>query len=267
VRSNLKNKYCITSENLIQYAINTSNKKRGDFQIGKFGIIVFSNYLLEYFKDKLNLNTNDWLAPFHPYSSGQIHNGIYEDFSISIIMPSMGASPIASIAEDMINCGAKSLFLVCGAWGIANNVKLLDFLVPTHAIGPDGTSIYYGRDLNEETIINKLVADKIINETKKRTKNYHVGKNYSIEAFYKIKIEKVKELQKKNVISMENGELNTLTTICNQRNVRFGAIFYNYFNPLKPWKVPWFEEEYKKCVELEGKIILAVIKSLAEEIE
>ena len=96
-----------------------------------------------------------------------------------------------------------------------------------------------------------------------RTRAYHTGKNYSIEAFYKINIEQVKNLLNNGFVSMENGELNTLAAISKVKKVRFGAIFYSYYNPLEGWIVPWFQEDYKKCVELEGEITLATIKRIA----
>ncbi len=32
---------------------------------------------------------------------------------------------------------------------------------------------------------------------------------------------------------MENGKLNVLATKCNKNNIKFGAIFYSYYNPLE----------------------------------
>lgn len=61
---------------------------------------------------------------------------------------------------------------------------------------------------------------------------------------------------------MENGELNTITTVCKEKEIACGAIFYNYFNPLEVWSIPWLEGDYKKCVELEGEITLASIRNL-----
>ncbi|MFW9785935.1 MAG: hypothetical protein ACFFFB_26860 [Candidatus Heimdallarchaeota archaeon] len=261
----LSKKYSIDSEYVIKKALKYSNNAKEEFACNQYTILLFSNYLLDYLKKKINMESKEWLAPYHPYASHHLYKGIYKGIPISVIMPPMGASPIASVAEDLITCGSKVLLLVCGAWGIAQNVKLLDFLIPTHAIGPDGTSLHYGRSPNEKTMINKEIVAIFSEETSKRTENYHIGKNYSMEAFYRIKLKKVIDLQNKGFISMENGELNTLATICSQKQVKFGAIFYSYYNLLENWMVPWFQEDYKKCVELEGKITLATIKRLANE--
>lgn len=254
--------YCLTSKDVVQAAMKASNKIMKDFEVDQNVMIIFSGGLLNYLKEKVNLKESDWLLPFHPYGGGKLHRGKYEDIPLSVILPSMGASPMASIAEDLIFCGAKTILLVCGSWGIGEKVRLLDYIIPTHGLGPDGTSLHYGRKLNEEVELNKEIIDIFTKETKQRADNYHLGKNYSKEAFYRINKQEIIELQKKGCISMENGELNVLATLCNKNNVKFGAIFYSYYNPLEGWDISWRDDRYKECVNLEGDISLATIDRL-----
>ncbi len=261
--SKLNKKYCISSEDVLKSALSITKKTKKDYQVGDYVILLFSKLLLDYLFKQTNMQSKDWLTPYHPYASNQIYNGIYDGITISAIMPPMGASPIASVAEDLITCGAKTLLLVCGAWGIAKRSNILDFIIPTHAVGPDGTSMYYGRIEGEETPVNEKIVKIFEHETCKRTDRYHKGKNFSIEAFYKINLAQVKKLQTKGFVSIENGELNTLITVCKEKEIGCGAIFYNYFNPLEKWSIPWLQDEYKKAVELEGEITLASIKKLA----
>ena len=258
----MEENYCLTSKNVVEAAMKAANKNMEDFKVDPYVIIAFSGSLLEYLKEKANLEQLDWLAPFHPYGSARIHRGKYEDIPLSVILPSMGASPMASIAEDLIFCGAKTILLVCGSWGIGEKVRLLDYIIPTHGLGPDGTSLHYGRKLNEEVELNKEIIDIFTKETKQRADNYHLGKNYSKEAFYRINKQEIIELQKKGCISMENGELNVLATLCNKNNVKFGAIFYSYYNPLEGWDISWRDDRYKECVNLEGDIALTTITKL-----
>ncbi len=258
----MEKEYCLTSKDVVQAAMTDSNKTKKDFEVDQNVMIIFSGGLLNYLKEKINLKESDWLLPFHPYGGGKLHRGTYEGIPISIILPSMGASIMASIAEDLIYCGAKTILLVCGSWGIGEKVRLLDYIIPTHSYGPDGTSIHYGRRLNEEVEINKEVIDIFKKETKKRTENCHIGKNYSKEAFYQINKQEIFKLQKEGCISMENGELNVLATICNNNTIKFGAIFYSYHNPLEGWSISWKEDRYKECVNLEGDIALATVMKL-----
>ncbi|MFX0034551.1 MAG: hypothetical protein ACFE9I_02785 [Candidatus Hermodarchaeota archaeon] len=259
----MKDELCCTSKDVIQAAIESSNKDEKDFNVDSNVMIIFSRFLLNFLKDKVKIEQVEWLMPFHPYiAPDYIYRGKFKEIPITVLIPPMGASPIASIAEDLIFCGAKTIFLVCGSWGMGENVKLLDYLIPTHGLGIDGTSIHYGRKQDEEIELDKQVINIFIEETKKRTVDYHIGKNYCKEAFYQIKRQEIYELQKKGCISMENGELNVLGTICKQNNVNFGAFFYSYYNPLNRWKIPWREEEYKECVSLEGEIALAALSRL-----
>jgi hypothetical protein len=69
-------------------------------------------------------------------------------------------------------------------------------------------------------------------------------------------------LQQLNFVSIENGELNVIASICRLRKINFGAIFYSYFNPLIGWKVPWINNAYSTCVELQTEIALAVIEEI-----
>ena len=122
----MSNKNCLNSEDIVKNAIKVSNKNKSDFKINDYAILLFSKSLLDYLIKEAKMESKEWLAPYHPYASNQIFNGNFDGISISAIMPPMGASPIASVAEDLITCGAKVLLLVCGAWGIAKSVKLLD---------------------------------------------------------------------------------------------------------------------------------------------
>jgi uridine phosphorylase len=258
----MEHSFCLSSKDVVQAAINDSNKNLLDFRVDENVFIIFSGGLLNYFKNNFNLIESEWLLPFHPYGGGRLSRGKYENIPLTIIMPSMGASIMASVTEDLIYCGAKTILLVCGCWGIGEKVKLLDYIIPTHGLGPDGTSIHYGRNLEEEIELNKEIIKIIKEETEKRVDNYHIGKNYCKEAFYQITKKEIIELQKRGCISMENGEINVLTTICRKNNINFGTIFYNYYNPLEGWKISWRDDQYKECVNLEGKIALSVIKRL-----
>ncbi|MFX0059269.1 MAG: hypothetical protein ACFE85_11120 [Candidatus Hodarchaeota archaeon] len=258
----MNNTFCIKSQDVLKTALKLSNKKKEDFQVAPFIIIYFSNFLIKYLEKELKLKKDEWLLPYHPYASGFVFNGNYEGIPISVIQPPMGASPLSCVIEDLIYCGAKVLLLVCGSWGIGKKVELLDYIIPTHTSGPDGTSVYYSREIDEEIEIDHEIFNIIQRETKKRTSKIHFGKNYSIEAFYQLNKTQILKLQQLDFISIENGELNVITSICRLRGTRFGAIFYSYFNPLVGWNVPWFNDDYRMCVELQGEIALATIKEI-----
>lgn len=173
----MKENLCCTSRDVIQAAIRSSDKNMKDFNIDPSVMIIFSGFLLSYLKEKTKLEQFEWLIPFHPYAAPEhIYRGKFKETPITILISPMGASPIASIAEDLIFCGAKTILLVCGSWGIGEKVNLLDYLIPTHALGKDGTSIHYGRKQDEEIELNQEVIDTFIEETKKKLKITTLGK-------------------------------------------------------------------------------------------
>lgn len=73
-------KFCLSSEDVIQVAVKASKKRREDFNVDPYVIIFFSNFLLEYLKEKANIKQIEWLVPFHPYGSGQIFRGIIKEY-------------------------------------------------------------------------------------------------------------------------------------------------------------------------------------------
>ncbi len=256
----MKNGFCLSTLDIIDAAIKFAGKKKEDFEIDPIIILFFSKSLIDYLKENAKVNEIEWLTPFHPYGGGNVFKINYKGMKFTAISPPMGASPIASVIEDVISLNAKLILLVCGSWGIGKNVKLLDYLIPTHAIGPDGTSIHYGKNPEEEIEVDKSVYEILSEETKKMTKKCHIGKNFSKEAFYRITRREIQELQGKGCVSMENGELNVLATIARMKGVKFGAIFYSYYNPLNGWKIPWIDPKYKQCVYREIEIVLNALE-------
>lgn len=265
----MKKQYLLTSSEVIEAATKLSKKRLEDFTVDSYVILYFSDYLMNYLAKKISMKKFPWLEEFHPYSSGEVYRGKFQEIPITAVKPTMGASPLSSTLEDLITCGARTILLVCGAWGIGRTVKLLDFLIPTHTTGFDGTSFHYGKRKEKEAKLLDDVMRVFEQETKKRTVNYHLGKNFAKEALYRLEREEIVKLQGKGFISIENGELNVLATICSQKSVKFGAIFYSYYNPLERWTAPWVTEEnhYKEVVDLEGEITLATIGRIEKELE
>jgi uridine phosphorylase len=261
----MDNKYCITSEDVVKKAIQKSGKSFDDFKVNPNIIIFFSSLLLDILKKRKGFQENEWLVPYHPYATSKIYNMEYRGISITAISPPMGASPLASVCEDLIFCGAQNILLVCGSWGIGKNVKLLDFIIPTHSLGLDGTSKYYDNKFLQSIKINDKVVNILSEIAREITSKVHLGKNFSFEAFYRIQKEKINQLRKKGVISIENGELNVLSKICKEKGLKFGCIFYSYINLLEGWNVPWLESvKYRETVAIESNIALKTLLKLSK---
>lgn len=263
--SNDEEGLCITSKKVLEEAIRISGKSVEHFKINPNVLIVFSKTILEFLKENGNFTLNDWLAPYHPYAGSQIMMGTYNELELSVIIPPMGPSPISSTIEDLIQCGATKILLVCGAWALDKNISLLDYMIPTHTSGMEGITIHYGRKESQQIEIDQQIVEILIEEAKKNSDNkIHVGKNFSNEAFYRINPALIEKLNRKGFISMENGELNVLSIICQKKSIPSAAIFYNYINLKHGWKVPWLSDEYKECVIKELKIALSALERINE---
>ena len=114
VFSTMKNNLCSASKDVVNEAIRSSNKNKKDFDVDPYVMIIFSRFLLNFLKEKAKMEQNEWLLPFHPYALPEhIYRGKYQEIQLIILIPPMGASPMASIAEDLIYCGAETILLIC----------------------------------------------------------------------------------------------------------------------------------------------------------
>jgi uridine phosphorylase len=255
--------YSITPEFVVLRAMEKANKSIDDFKVEKYAIVFFSTYFLEYLRKNFQVNEDPWLSPYHPYASSMLYRIQFKNVKACAICPPMGASSMACVVEDLIYNGATLILLACGAWGIKEDINLLDFMIPTHTLGYDGTSVDYSRSDGQEIPVSKKTFDVIKENVLKEAVQCHIGKNCSKEAFYKINKDFIFKAQKMGCISMENGELNIIATIANNKNVQCGALLYNYFNPLQGWKIPWLNKRYREVVFRQCKIALSVIESIA----
>ena len=82
-----------------------SNKNMKDFEVSPNILIIFSGFLLNHLREQANLEMVEWLMPFHPYAAPeQIYRGKFQDISITVLIPPMGASPISLPPVRMNPC-------------------------------------------------------------------------------------------------------------------------------------------------------------------
>ncbi len=88
----------------------------------------------------------DWkVAKYSPYSPVQrAWRGTYNSHNVAVLAPPMGASPLASVCEELIHFGGKVIFLLCACWSLGDTyLKKGQILLPDFAAGFDGTSRHY----------------------------------------------------------------------------------------------------------------------------
>jgi uridine phosphorylase len=228
-----------------------------DLELSGIAVLTFSRGIVERLEAVCGLTDADWIGPHvHPYSAPQVtKRGRHEGLDVTVLVPTMGASPLACTVEDLIAGGIKGVFLVCAAWSLGAPVEFGDVLVPSFAVGPDGTSIHYG---NPEGHVDAdpLVVAALADSARERGAPVHVGGNASCEALYRITPEMVQSFRRRGCLSMENGEAATLFAVCRSFGVPSGAVFQPYIDLTAGWDPSRLDGGYQETCRLQADVVL-----------
>lgn len=89
-------------------------------------VLTFSKSIVDRMGELSGLVEATWLGPHHhPYGTVEIvKQGEYDGVNVTLLVPPMGASPLACIVEDLASCGVRGVFLVCATWSLGPPVQL-----------------------------------------------------------------------------------------------------------------------------------------------
>jgi uridine phosphorylase len=230
-----------SSKKAIEMTAKMLKKDSSDLILDKIAFLVFPQSTLERLLELTGATKVDWiLKGCHPYSAPEkVYRGTYKGIGITIVEPQMGSSSFAVQVEDLITCGVKAIFLLCGAWALGST-RIGDIVIPTVCVGPDGTSPYYypkdshAPEFYVDPDVFRALADGL---EKVRFLDYAVGKNASCEAFYRITKLLKADFENQGCVTMENGEANTLLAIAQSKRILAGILFYTYLSLNEPFEV------------------------------
>ena len=237
-----------------------------DLGLNGIAVLTFNRGVVERLEELAGLNDARWPGPhIHPYAAPHaVKKGAYEGLDVIVLVPPMGASPLACTSEDLIACGIRAIFLACAAWSLGPPVAFGEIVVPSFAVGPDGTSIHYG---NPEGHIeaDPAVVAALAGSARKRGAAVRVGGNASCEALYRITSEMVETFRQQGCFSMENGEAATLFSICRSLGVPGGAVFQPYIDLTEGWDPRRLDERYQETCRLQADVVLDAALQLRDE--
>jgi len=238
-------------------AAREAGMKDEELQLSGSAVLTFNRGIIQRLDELCGLTDAEWLGSHvHPYSAPQMtKRGSYDGLDIIALIPPMGASPLACMVEDLVACGIRAVFLVCSAWSLGAPVKFGDILVPSFAVGLDGTSIHYG---NWEGCVKAepRVVAALADSARGRGRTVHVAGNASCEALYRVTSEMVERFRQGGCMSMENGEAATLFAACRSFGVPAGAIFQPYIDLTEGWNPSRLDDMYQETCRLQADIVL-----------
>jgi uridine phosphorylase len=243
----------------------------GDAELKMTGmaVLTFSKAVVHRLEELCQLRDAEWLSPaHHPYAAPHVvKRGRFQGMDICVLVPPMGASPLACILEDLVACGVDIVFLVCASWSLGPPVQLGDLIVPNFSAGPDGTSIHYGNDQGKVDAQSRVV-DALVEGCKALSARYHTGGNGTCEAFYRIKPQMAERFRKNNCLCMDNGEANTLIAVAQTLGVWGGVLFQPYIELAAGWNPNFLRtEEYQNTCRIQAEVVLHAGTQLMESPE
>jgi uridine phosphorylase len=249
--------YLITAEQTLSVARQVGLREADLTRTG-IAIVTFSKPVVERLEDLCGLEDTTWISqPHHPYAAARVvKRGRFQGLEVTTIIPPMGASPLACIAEDLIACGVEAIFLVCAAWSLGPPVAFGDLIVPAFSLGPDGTSIHYG---NQSGVVHahQDVVLALEQSCRARGARLHVGGNATCEALYRITPQTVHDARCHGCLCIDNGEASTLFALARTFGVPCGVLFQPYIDLTQGWNPGALREpHYRATCGLQAEVAL-----------
>jgi uridine phosphorylase len=221
-------------------------------------VLTFSKAVVDRLEELCALEDAEWIsASHHPYAAAHIvKRGEFDGLDVTVLVPPMGASPLACIVEDLAACGAQAVFLVCAAWSLGPPVRFGDLIVPAFSVGCDGTSIHYG-NTSGHVSADPAVVEALAVACRERGATAHVGGNATCEALYRIRPEMAEEFRRRGCLCMENGEASTLFAMAHTLNILTGVLFQPYIELAQGWDPALLRDQrYRDACRLQAEVVL-----------
>jgi len=255
----------ITSEQVIATA-REAGLEEENLQLSGIAVLTFNKGIIDRMEELCDLKDAEWLGPrYHPYAAPEVvKKGSYQGLDVTVLVPVMGASPLACAIEDLVVCGAKGIFLACASWSLGEPVQFGDVIIPSYAVGPDGTSVHYGNTAKRAEG-DQVVVEALANAARERGATVHVGGNATCEAFYRISSQMVEDFRKEGCVCMENGEASSLFSVCKTLGVPGGAIFQPYIDLTEGVNPARLGETYRITCGVQAEVVLDAAVRLREQ--
>lgn len=246
-----------------QAAAKKAGLAEGELTLGGIAVLTFSRGIVERLGELCALEDADWLGSHvHPYSGPHVvKRGNREGLDVIVLVPPMGASPLACTIEDLAAGGIRAVFLACAAWSLGPPVTFGDLLVPSFAVGPDGTSIHYG-NTEQRVEADEDVVQALADAVRRHGAAVHVGGNGCCEALYRISGEMAAGFREQGCFSLENGEAAVLFSACRTLGITGGALFHPYIDLTEGWNPARFDETYQETCTLQADVVVDAAEAL-----
>jgi len=181
----------------------------------------------------------------------------YENSSMGLIGPFIGAPYAVILMESVIAWGISKIIFLGWCGSIAENIRVGDVVIPDSALIDDGTSHNYIPPQSQESLPCASLQKNIKSVFKENNIRFHEGPVWSTDAIYRETKEKVACFQNKSALAVEM-EASALFSVGSFRNIDVGCIMIvsDELSSLK-WKPgfknPAFKNRRQQICELISK--------------
>jgi uridine phosphorylase len=158
----------------------------------------------------------------HKIFLAELSIGLYDDASIALVGPTLGAPQTVLILEKLIALGVRNIVAVGWCGSLQPHVQIGDLVLPTGAVSEEGTSKHYPISEQHPGPSVQLLSS-LRSEIGKVPLNPHEGPVWSTDAPYRETVGKVLDYQKQGVLAVEM-ESSALFTVAHFRGIRLAMV-------------------------------------------
>jgi uridine phosphorylase len=252
---NLSDDCVFSPSDFIKYLANRSKISLNKIRVPSQVIITYQRSVYEYAKRLVNGNPVDWWIydEIRPLCIGK-----YRGSEIAVDNIWVGAPAAIMTLEELIACGAKTIFEIGICGGLQSAIQSGEIIVVTEAIRDEGTSLHY---LPPEDLVKSsehLRSNLIKNLTLKNIK-HHVGSIWSTDGVYREICEKLRKFRDAGVLGV-NMETSAIFAVGQFRNVEVAsAQVISDILTEKEWHTHFHHQSVKENTQTLVKTILETL--------
>jgi uridine phosphorylase len=187
-----------------------------------------------------------------------LREGCWEDRTITIIGPALGAPYAVMVLEKLIALGARMILAVGWCGSLQSHLAIGDLLLPTTTVSTEGTSQHYpldGQPPDPDPVLVRQLRDLLAASDNR----WQEGAVWSTDGFYRETVDLVQRYQAQGVLGVDM-EMAALFTLGRFRRVPVGGLLVvsDELASLK-WKNDYRSERFRRARDQAARMVLATV--------
>jgi uridine phosphorylase len=252
----LKDDKCIfTPSDFIKYLSKERKVTLDKIRVPPHLLITYHRSSYECAKQLINGNLVDWWIydDVLPLCIGK-----YQDAEIAVGRIWVGAPGAVMTLEELIACGAKTIFEVGMCGGLQTFLQPGDIVVVTEAIRDEGTSFHY-LPSREDVKSSECLRYNLVSNLNRERIHHHVGRVWSTDGVYRETCEKFLKFRNAGVLGVDM-ETSAIFAVAQYRGVKAAsAQIVSDILTESEWQTRFRHQSVRENTEVLVKIVLETL--------